>query len=410
MTEDMYIEIREMINTVGDTAAYLAQLQEADYGNVIESWTQNLGIIIENVNSLILDSNKVTFCDPEYLASHFMEYRYQRDLMNQYMQWHDRMLEVLERQYYSKNIWERKFVRLMDYVHYVDKELIIEKAKNSLLGIDRAVIQKLCAYYQEYAGFWGTLDVDHQRYDVIINRVETLIEHRDEFLWLHDLLADQRSKMVLTGMLYNWVTFDFDYIKTIKEANYTDYFDLDLVECDEREVWVDLGAWIGDSTQNYINTYGKYQRIYCYEIDESSMEEMKKNLGRYSNIVYCNKGAGAENCKKYFVKSADTSSNRIVDSPTEKEVEIVRLDDDIQEKVTMIKMDIEGSEQKALAGCIRHIQEESPKLLICVYHNNEDIYRIPQMIMEMNPRYRLYLRSNGMQWGPAEIVLLAIPI
>ena len=126
--------------------------------------------------------------------------------------------------------------------------------------------------------------------------------------------------------------------------------------------------------------------------------------------MYCNKGAGAENCKKYFVKSADTSSNRIVDRPTEKEVEIVRLDDDIQEKVTMIKMDIEGSEQKALAGCIRHIQEESPKLLICVYHNNEDIYRIPQMIMEMNPRYRLYLRSNGMQWGPAEIVLLAIPI
>ena len=104
MTEDMYIEIREMINTVGDTATYLAQLQEADYGNVIESWTQNLVIIIENVNSLILDSNKVTFCDPEYLASHFMEYRYQRDLMNQYMQWHDRMLEVLERQYLGTKI------------------------------------------------------------------------------------------------------------------------------------------------------------------------------------------------------------------------------------------------------------------------------------------------------------------
>lgn len=409
MTENKYHEIREMINTVGEMAIYLAQLPEVDYENVIESWTENLRIVIENVNYLLLDSYKVGFCDPDFLASHFMEYGAQKELAEQYIQWRDRMLDVLDRQYRSINIWERKFIRLMDYIHYVDMELIVERAKASLLNINSVGIQRLCVYYQEYAGFWGTLDVDHERYDVIINRVKVLKEHREEFVWLYNKLADQRSKMVLTGMLYNWITFDVDYLKTIKEANYTDYFDLDLVECDEREVVVDLGAWIGDSTQNYINTYGKYKRIYCYEIDESNMKELRKNLEGYPNIVYRNKGAGDENCIKYLLQLADSSSNRIVDCPTEKEVEIVRLDDDIQEKVTMIKMDIEGSEQKALAGCIRHIREESPKLLICVYHSNEDIYRIPQMILDMNPGYKLYLRSNGEQLGPAEIVLIAIP-
>lgn len=69
----------------------------------------------------------------------------------------------------------------------------------------------------------------------------------------------------------------------------------------------------------------------------------------------------------------------------------------IVKKVTLIKMDIGGFEQNALAGCIRHIQEESPKLLISVYHNNEDIYKIPRMIFEMNPNYQIYLRSNGAQ-------------
>ena len=77
-------------------------------------------------------------------------------------------------------------------------------------------------------------------------------------------------------MLYNWITFDLDYIDVMKERNFADYYDLDLVKCDDQEVVVDLGAWIGDSVEGYINVYGKYRKIYCYEIDASSMEEMKK--------------------------------------------------------------------------------------------------------------------------------------
>ena len=87
---------------------------------------------------------------------------------------------------------------------------------------------------------------------------------------------------------------------------------------------------------------------------------------------------------------------------------MVALDDDIDEKITLLKMDIEGAEQAALSGSIRHIQEEKPKLLISVYHNNEDIWKIPRMIIDMVPEYQLYLRSNGGQWGPSEIILFAI--
>ena len=273
----------------------------------------------------------------------------------------------------------------------------------------RETVQRLCRYYQQYSEFWGTLDVDHGCYDVILNRIAVLKDHQGDFQWLYEKLEDQRSRMVLTGILYNWLTFNLDCLRRIKEANYTDYFDLDLVECDEREVMVDLGAWTGDSALNYINTFGRYKKIYCYEIDDSSVEKMKKNLGEYPNIEFRNKGVGNQKGVKYMEGTAESTINRIVDFPTGKRIETVRLDDDIEEKITLIKMDIEGFEQNALEGSIRHIQEDSPKLLISVYHNNEDIYKIPRMIFEMNPNYKLYLRSNGTQWGPAEIVLLAIP-
>lgn len=110
----------------------------------------------------------------------------------------------------------------------------------------------------------------------------------------------------------------------------------------------------------------------------------------------------------YAVCNPQSTINRITDDPAGEEIEIVSLDEDIREKITLIKMDIEGAEQDALTGCIRHIREEKPKLLISVYHNNEDIWKIPKMIYDMNEDYQFYLRSNGWQWGPAELVLFAI--
>lgn len=135
---------------------------------------------------------------------------------------------------------------------------------------------------------------------------------------------------------------------------------------------------------------------------------MRKNLAEYPDIEIRNKGVGDKNSVGYLVKLSDSSCNKITEYNTGQKVEVVCLDEDIEEKITLIKMDIEGAEQDALRGSIRHIQEESPKLLVSVYHNNEDIWKIPRMITDMDSDYQLYLRSNGKQWGPAEIVLLAI--
>jgi len=81
------------------------------------------------------------------------------------------------------------------------------------------------------------------------------------------------------------------------------------------------------------------------------------------------------------------------------------------EKVTFIKMDIEGSELEALKGAEKQIRENKPKLAICVYHKEEDLITIPQYILSLNPEYKLYLRYFGSSdfnslW--TELVLYAV--
>lgn len=409
MNRAEYNRIKGELDKAGTVIDRIRILCEEDYEEEMIRLTWELGYVIETLNFELTGSRKVSFCDLDCLEKKMMHFECREELAGCYSDWKDGMAQILERRYCAKNVWDEKFLKLMDYICFVDFDVIVKKAKESLLGQGEELIKKFCIYYQEYSEMWGTLDTAADRYDVIVNRVTALKEHREDFLWLYHRLGDWRSKIVLCSMLYNWLTFDLEYINVMKEGNFTDYFDLDLVQCDEREVVVDLGAWTGDSVENYIRTYGKYKKIFCYEIDPSSVKEMKKNLAQYPDIEYRNKAVGSKNSMGSYVTSGPLSTiNKITDDHSGTEIEIVSLDSDIDEKITLIKMDIEGAEQDALSGCERHIREEQPRLLISVYHNNEDIWKIPRMISDMNPDYRFYLRSNGWQWGPAEIVLLAI--
>ena len=313
MTRKVYMQIEEMLELVRKAVEYMQDLSEEEYNRMSCGLKEDLKYTIETINIELLGSPEVCFYRPDDPEAQGEETGGRERAAVQYICWLDKITQVLKKQYHAKNIWEERFVRLMDRVQYVDTDMMTEEVKASLMRREKADIDSLCAYYQRFHYMWGTLDVAKDQYDVIINRVTALKEHREDFIWLYDQLEDERSRLVLVNMLYNWVTFDFNYIIRMKEANFTDYFDLDLVRCDEEEVLVDLGAWAGDSTLDYIQTYGKYKKIYCYEINGSSMEAMKKNLDGYPDIEFRNKGAGNKNGTGYIAGSSDSCCSKLAD-------------------------------------------------------------------------------------------------
>lgn len=267
-------------------------------------------------------------------------------------------------------------------------------------------------YYTFYKDFWGALDLDNGVYDVVEQRMKALTEHRTEFLDLYESLGDYRSKKVLCNILLNYITFEESLLVEIKEQNFADYYDFDLIpQTEEDEVFVDLGAYTGDSAMEFIQQYNdQYKKMYCYEISKNSFAILQKNLGNDERIVCECKGAGKEHATMYMKEFGVTGTSNSLSENEESgyEVEVVSLDDEIKEKITWIKMDIEGAEQSAILGCKNHIRNDKPKLTICTYHNNEDIWKIPQMIKELNPDYKFFMRYNGTQIGPSEYVLYCL--
>lgn len=402
-----YSDIIRLLNTIEEALTYIDEEQDQVVFGELSFLFLDINDAVNVVNQRLFQNAEINIYGLSKLLSTALTHKDKYQIVFSCKEWIKFINDVIEKRSCCSNNLDEQFMALMDMIAYVNADVLIDQAKKRLHMNSSDTIKIYNGYYQKYSYFWGMLDTDNNNYEVIINRVNALIEHREDFIWLYEKLGDYRSKLVLCNMLSNWISYDVNFIIQMKENNFKDYYDLDLLKCDENEVIVDLGTYDGDSVIDYIETYGVYKRIYCYEISQVNIDKAQANLSSYDNIELIKKGAGEKNDVMYIKEDTDSSSCTI-DRSGDEEVQIVAIDDDIREKVTLIKMDIEGSEQSALKGCRKHIVEEKPKLLICVYHNNEDIWKIPRMIMEMRDDYKLYLRSNGQQWGPAEIVLFAL--
>lgn len=306
------------------------------------------------------------------------------------------------------NSIDKNFNDLISYLKKLSKEEIFNNIKYQFEHLNPNIQKSLEDYFQKF-DYWGSLNHNQMDYEEIKRRTNSIHEHLNDFIWLYNHLGDYRSKKLLYAILNNWYRYDFDTLKECQENNYPDYFDLDIVDCNESEVFVDLGAYTGDTILDYLKEYnGKYKKIYAYEVTDDSFNKLKQTLDKIPNIVLKQKAVLDKNATVFIEKNdAGDSANKVSEFGSTK-IEAVSLDSDILEKITTIKMDIEGSESKALKGAKRHIQEEQPKLLISVYHNHEDIWKIPKTIEEMKSGYKFYLRYHGGNIFPTEVTLIAI--
>lgn len=314
---------------------------------------------------------------------------------------------------FAPNQIDRDFEHLMDFIKNRDLQTMKEAVKINLMHFKNTDLRNYTAtinYYNKYK-LWGAISPEDGIYEMVDNRAQALTEHREDFEWLYSRLGDYRSKRVLVNILAFWLSSDFQKIGQIMDKLYQQYFDFDLIHCDQNEVIVDIGTYIGDTMVEYVKMFGTdcYKRMYCYEIVPANIYYIGKNieLFKLKNVIVREKGASDKSGVLYLSQD-EVSSVTTLSEEGDTEVPIVTIDEDIDEQVTFIKMDIEGGEEKALLGCRQKIRENHPKLALSAYHNHKDIWKLARIIDEIDPSYRFYLRYYGEILAPTEYVLYAI--
>ncbi len=189
------------------------------------------------------------------------------------------------------------------------------------------------------------------------------------------------------------------------------YLSSGLLEYGDEEIFVDGGAFDGSDAIRLFNLLGnRLKKAYLFEPDKNNYDRMRKNINhleiseRELEERFRPHNFGLYNAAKNtaFVHLGGDGSKIIDDndqpgSSAAGGISAVRLDDlaPESEKVTFIKLDVEGAEIAALNGARGVITRNKPKMALSAYHRIEDLWEIPLLVKSMVPDYKLFFRHYG---------------
>jgi len=252
----------------------------------------------------------------------------------------------------------------------------------------------------EGAGFHHVLPysvmslVDAERYPDEIPYVgiqQDFAEHAVNYLGLFLSPSDDKSRRVLDGLIRYRLDYDSRFAESVADEYARQYFDADLVRFTGDDVFVDLGGYDGDTVEKFIQfSGGSYAKIYLFEPDSNLLKRAQERLKSEKAIEFIEAGAYSKDGELRF--SASGRTNGAISDLGELVIPVRKLDNVVTEAPTLVKMDIEGAETDALHGATNLLRSARPKLAIAAYHFAPDLWRLADVVREINPAYRFYLR------------------
>ena len=231
---------------------------------------------------------------------------------------------------------------------------------------------------------------------------DKLADLRIKFSELINICNDYKSKVVALNLISNWLSEkNPDSISYRNLCVGEQYFDNELINLNEKEVFVDAGAWDGDTIFSFLrNKKNNFKNIHAFELDFKNYINLKDNIELLdekvkNKIKLYNIGIWD---KKDTVFYNELNTGSIIDSTSTGIIGNVDSLDNLlgDTDITFLKMDIEGAEMNAINGAKKIIQNKKPKLAICIYHSSDDLWQIPLFLKNLVPEYKIFIRHYGM--------------
>ncbi|MBQ1350860.1 MAG: FkbM family methyltransferase, partial [Ruminococcus sp.] len=165
-----------------------------------------------------------------------------------------------------------------------------------------------------------------------------------------------------------------------------------ILNLGDNEVYVDLGAYNGDTIDEFLHySGGTYRKIIALEPNAKNFEKLKAHCADRERVTLWQLGAWSENTTLIFNNKAGRNSAVASQGVPTRVAAVDSLLCGI--RAGYVKADVEGADYETLLG-MKNTLKAKPKLNFAAYHRTEDIFRLPLLIHALNPTYRIFLRHH----------------
>lgn len=166
------------------------------------------------------------------------------------------------------------------------------------------------------------------------------------------------------------------------------------------DVVFDCGSCIGEISMVFAAMVGKTGSVHLFDpipLHNKYSELQISNNPSLDGVLSIHQLGISNVSKKYNGKLTDVTTispgGCAIDN-----FDLVSIDDFVSDKnidrLDYIKMDIEGAELDALEGAALSIKKFGPKLAISSYHQGSHLWEIPELILKLNPNYKIFFEQH----------------
>lgn len=217
-----------------------------------------------------------------------------------------------------------------------------------------------------------------------------LIEQASRIATFYCALEDDQSRIVLNGIINFRLSLDSHFVADVASPFNEEFFPKGILKFEENEVFVDGGAYDGDSYEHFLRLAPSVAKAYLFEPDASICEKASVRIGGDKRALICNYGLWSKSDTLYFSNTGGMDG--AISDKGELSIKVVAVDEYVKDRISHIKLDVEGAEEQALIGAKIHIKNDRPKMAIALYHRAHDLWRLPELIEKYGGSYRYNLR------------------
>lgn len=234
----------------------------------------------------------------------------------------------------------------------------------------------------------------------------------------YNSLEDEESKQLYILLLKYRYIRDISILQNHYQPRKETYFDKVFLSDFKEGLYIDAGSYNADFVTGLMERKDTSNcKFYIFEPNRIFSDKIKRNLENNCNFkVY--QMALCDKKGELSFQQIESSTSHLVDpkynaynNTLDCNVELVKTDtlDNIigEEKVTCIKVDIEGSEKSMIQGSTNIIKRDRPIILLSVYHRCSDLWNLQSYLKELNLNYKFYLRHYSL--SVAKTILYCIP-
>ena len=219
-----------------------------------------------------------------------------------------------------------------------------------------------------------------------------IFPHTEQILSASHLFHDQRSHEVFLELLSVSIAPKYELFSPTETT--PQYFPVELIQkLPELIIVADCGAFTGDTLKDFILQIGveRLEAWYAIEPDRKSFDKLVSYVKELpvdiQPRIKCYHAAVGDRHAMVSV-DFDGESTAIVSSSPSANIPCLTLDSIFSNNpCSLIKMDIEGYEAKALLGAKDIIRRDKPILALSAYHKPTDFFALPILIQNLWGNY-----------------------